>query len=57
MSELWINFLQKEAAARETGGGNETPGPMSPSGGGGGVLSGPSSAYGGSAPTTPSGKR
>ena len=56
MSELWINFLQKEAAARETGSGIEIPTPTSS--GGGGVWSGGSgSGYSGSAPTTPSGKR
>ena len=55
MSELWINFLQKEAAARETGGsGLDTP--TSPSGPGTGVMTA-GSGYGGSAPTTPSGKR
>ena len=31
MSELWINFLQKEAAARDSG--HPVDGPMSPQGG------------------------
>jgi hypothetical protein len=46
MSELWINFLQKEAAARDAG--NPVDGPMSPLGPGGNSAPGT---------PTPSGKR
>ena len=50
MSELWINFLQKEAAAREGGDGGGLP--TSPGGGSGG-------GHVGSEPgtPTPSGKK
>jgi hypothetical protein len=44
MSELWINFLQKEAAARETP-GTPIDGPLTPLGG--------TFTLGGSAPGSP----
>jgi len=50
MSELWINFLQKEAAARDAG--HPVDGLMSPQGGTGG--SAPGTAPG---TPTPSAKR